>query len=440
MTLGLAFTVAAAFAAAAPIHVEDSPYAPPTCSGDWTRAANDQLRSMRSPGITYGNEPLTELVFGRDCTQYNVTGPLHIFGARIRGVSAGTVIHCVDVRGACIQGHYPDTVVGPGSYQVSGDRYSGLAGPLRIEDLVIRGTRLPDSVGIMVRWGFTAQNVVVERFGTGIDMTCTARPNPPETPANCNSFYLNRIFVFGNVKNGVQLSGADVNAGTAIGLVASHNGGWGWWSDSFLGNTLIAPQFDGNGEGAIFISGVSARSVVVGLYVEGRGVVDVRAPSVVLQATGGYFTQRTRGVKDGYRVLGGLQFVDRTGDSSLVAGGEPNTYLTMSVKDDPHPVRMKHVGGLGWLLDHANLGSRQALIITTSTSPAHLPRGRTWFRHGALYGPSGLREIYVATERALPDPRTLPPGSRAWVTAPAIDAPALWVVHGTADTRRWQSH
>lgn len=85
---------------------------------------------------------------------------------------------------------------------------------------------------------------------------------------NANLWYVNDVSCQFNGDDGFYVEGLDANAGLALKLNCSNNGGWGITDKSFLGNTYIAPHTDGNTIGPMRTTDVNAQTVIIGHYAE----------------------------------------------------------------------------------------------------------------------------------------------------------------------------
>lgn len=126
----------------------------------------------------------------------------------------------------------------------TGPNQNGADGSI-IEGVYIEGGggTLGSAHGIDMQARIKLRDVTVAGFsGNGVNIVAdvAARKN-----ANC--WIMDSCAVLGNGMHGIYSQGGDANAGYAIGIDASNNGGWGIWDASFLGNTYIGCHTDGNG-------------------------------------------------------------------------------------------------------------------------------------------------------------------------------------------------
>lgn len=144
---------------------------------------------------------------------------------------------------------------------------------------------VPDVHGVNMLKRAVLENCRVAGFtGNGVNIDASVVDGN-----NANLFRLFHCMVDQNGGHGVYAANGDANAGSVVGCDLSHNGGWGGWDNSFLGNTWIANHTDGNGLGAYKSSGATNQSVWMGNYVEGgtAGLVQIDAPGMWYGVIGG---------------------------------------------------------------------------------------------------------------------------------------------------------
>jgi hypothetical protein len=121
-------------------------------------------------------------------------------------------------------------------------------------------------------------NVTVDGFGeNGINIVASATART----GNANLWSITNCLVRFNVAHGLYLDGNDVNAGVAINLNCTSNGGVGIYDSSFLGNTYIACHVASNVGTPIITDNANAQSVFLGCYSEGGESAFV-SPTVVI--------------------------------------------------------------------------------------------------------------------------------------------------------------
>ena len=123
--------------------------------------------------------------------------------------------------------------------------------------------------------------------GDGIHIVASAS----NLTGNANGWSIRDVRSKNHGGNGLYVDGQDVNAGYAVGLDCAHNGLWGIYDSSLLGNTYVATHINGNGRGAVKTEGGVNHSLFLGTYVEGAGNYgsEIEAPAIALGGIGGVF-------------------------------------------------------------------------------------------------------------------------------------------------------
>lgn len=140
---------------------------------------------------------------------------------------------------------------GPAGQQVS-------ASATVIRNLLIQGgggtvaSSLQDAAlksGVWLRQRASLHNVLIRNFaGCGFLNTASTTVNNPDfRHGNANTWCYIGGRVEQNKFSGFYVEAADSNAGTAIAIDCSNNGGWGFYDNSFLGNTYLGCHADSNG-------------------------------------------------------------------------------------------------------------------------------------------------------------------------------------------------
>lgn len=102
--------------------------------------------------------------------------------------------------------------------------------------------------GVQARVRFTMLDCMIQKFqGDGLHVIASAGSGGA-TEGNANGFHVARSSFYYN-RNGIQLSGADANAGTLQGCDLSENREWGLIDGSFLGNQHFGHHSSNNGFG-----------------------------------------------------------------------------------------------------------------------------------------------------------------------------------------------
>ena len=165
----------------------------------------------------------------------------------------------------------------------SESRPTGAADGTIIRNLAIQSRGGSKGHGIWAKARFTAQEVMILAFGDDGYHIHAAAGASGAIAGNANCFQI----IGGRVErckgSGVSISGPDANAGLIQNVDCSHNGGWGFWDNSFLGNTYVACHAAENRQGAYFSGGESARNVYVGCYSEsGQPPSNIKSPALVV--------------------------------------------------------------------------------------------------------------------------------------------------------------
>jgi hypothetical protein len=119
-----------------------------------------------------------------------------------------------------------------------------------IRNLQLVGTREGSTRGhgIWLRARATVEQVYVQSFKEhGIMVLAGAEAKNPAYVGNANDFYIGQCSSILNDGCGLYVKGADVNAGVIINTSCSHNGAWGFYDSSFLGNTYVGCHTENNG-------------------------------------------------------------------------------------------------------------------------------------------------------------------------------------------------
>jgi hypothetical protein len=143
----------------------------------------------------------------------------------------------------------------------------------------------------------------------------------PNNTANC--WYLERVHINECDGDGISVEGYDTNAGIMLGGSVTANKKMGIRDRSALGNTYLAPQTAGNGEGPYSFEGGVNASVGVGLYSEGD-----QSPCFFSEATwilGGTF---------GAGHKGGQVMIDGNSHILLQSGGGSVPPLAVMDRDE----------------------------------------------------------------------------------------------------------
>lgn len=440
-------------------------------------AAQDYL-SVRTLGPVDGAGPTIEFSYGdyRFARTIEIKRALHIKG---KGAGHGPVsgqntrlLFPKDTTGIVV--HRPNTIAD--TVETKNSTGNRGADNSIIENLTLvseRGeTPLPPDYnrdamrghGIWLRARAVIRNVYVNNFPrNGIHIRASAR-GAPHTAGNANLFLLERVSSSNNGWNGVYVDGPDVNAGLGIGVNATHNGLYGIFDSSFLGNTWIGchtasnnkhGQVHYNGKryrlvaddvnaGARTVPGAddskwrfvrtgrphpaypdwsphkiyvrggpyrsdnrNARSVFLGCYSEGdQGGSYVISPSIIV---GGLFgiNDGNAGVYTSNSISAGTR-VDIEGLRMVL--GEPGNGTALKFEHPgTKPLRFRFNDG-AWELNSANASDRRLLRFSTELTPIDAGRGSP-IGPGFPIAPRGL---FLGSGPRMITYGTSPPTSGKW--------------------------
>lgn len=162
-----------------------------------------------------------------------------------------------DAAGIVVHRYNTDCVEPPGPGPADGSIIEGIA---------LQGSGLSGH-GIALKARATVRECTINGFGgNGIHIDADVTYTPP-TNANC--WTVEQVRVTNCKGHGLFADGGDVNAGRAVGLDCTSNGGWGVFDSGFLGNTYIACHVAANALGAYKTDNANARHVFLGCYSEG---------------------------------------------------------------------------------------------------------------------------------------------------------------------------
>ena len=139
-----------------------------------------------------------------------------------------------------------------------------------VEDLALVGLGYGGATsghGIFIEARGIVRNVWITNFGgNGVSIEASTGDSPA---TNANNWFLENVGSVQNKGHGFYVNGADANAGVAICCDGSSNVGWGFFEESFLGNTYMGCHADANILGSYYCEDPNNRSVYVGCYHEG---------------------------------------------------------------------------------------------------------------------------------------------------------------------------
>lgn len=128
------------------------------------------------------------------------------------------------------------------------DNGNGVGTGCRIENLTVLSAGGSGNFdGIRLRTAALIRNVIVRGFPRdGINIVAAAGSGGA-IEGNANLWRMEGVSVVWNKRHGLYVDSADANAGYAVGINAMHNGRWGIYDSSFLGNTYVGCHCSVNG-------------------------------------------------------------------------------------------------------------------------------------------------------------------------------------------------
>jgi hypothetical protein len=274
--------------------------------------------------------------------------------------------------------------------------------------------------------------------GNGIEIAATARGNGANT--NANNWSMDNVFVELNGGHGVHVIGADANAGVAVGVSASGNGGWGFLDESFLGNTYVGCHTQENKKGGYSVTNHNARSIFIGSYTEG-GQPDnqIQNPSMVI---GGMFGNTQGG---GFLAVDGRLspnwVVRNQKDPNVVttlgfAPDVPRGLLSLSASDGSLPYRLEYQkSGPGWW--DLNYGeAATGTVLSFSTARAQGGPAQVRFPNGFSVGRGADARKFTAA-LAPPADGVHEAGDVVFSADPGVSGTLGWVAIEAGSPGKW---
>lgn len=319
------------------------------------------------------------------------------------------------------------------SYSETSDGGSGSTGSARNIIFTGPGNTLAGHIndgacGATVHTVFTLDHCAFEAWFDGVSVNASVGVN---TNANGSQFL--GVYCSNNERHGFFTHNTDANAMLFQGCSANQNGnivgggafGWGFYEDSFLGNTYVACQADsnygagvdglGNTGGGYYCHQAVNRSLFVGCYAEGGQRVDINSPAQWIggphdgdyQFQGSALCILDRTIKNSpldiwFKDVGGGPG-DRTGAVSVGGGNSENIFFQLKAPAGDGGVSLYDVYN-GGLYD-------RAFTFGATPSPGHpayaigmagavqqawpmaMPAHRVFFSEGVWLGRSRLEVV-----------------------------------------------
>ncbi len=298
---------------------------------------------------------------------------------------------------------------------------------------------------------FSLNNVAIREFAeNGVHMVASASA---ET-GNANLWSINNVYIYDNSGHGFYCSGNDVNAGVAINMNCTGNGGWGIYDSSFLGNTYVACHVASNTAGPVKTD-THAQNTFLGCYAEIGGKAELVSPTMVIGGIlaaetnisesstafvfggGGAYRKEFKHLND----LGSERVGANLGDyranlAALTFGSESEsaTLDAWKLKFDPTDN--------SWYFQYANSPSFEPLALLNSASAPFVNNGFTGpvFQNGYAIRTSGsatnakIRRIGTAA----PTTGTYAQGDIFYNTAPTAGGKIGWVCVSGGTPGTWK--
>lgn len=315
-----------------------------------------------------------------------------------------------------------------------------------IEGVFLQGSgALATAHGIDMQARIKLRDVSIDGFGgNGINIVADVAAN-----TNANLWVADTVSVTGCGGHGLYVQGGDANAGFAIGINSSGNGGWGVYDSSFLGNTYVGCHTASNTMGAYKSDNENARNVFLGCYSEGgqpASVID--AQSMVI---GGLHGAGLSG--SGYFAVDGgfdrLTSKNGSGNPEIAIGTGTGTGWdssgVLALKDPANttlPTVLKWITGR-WKMMWANLDAGEILSFYTGSATVAngYPRdlsttGGLGFRNG-YYAGSGMKYRGIAS--AAPSSGEWLRGDIVYSDSPSASGSIGWVCTAAGSPGTWKT-
>jgi hypothetical protein len=235
---------------------------------------NGQLNSKNIAG------PVLQLPYGRvhfdQTVELKRSTILQGYGGYIAG-SAATQLHFASNLHGIIAQRYDTTGTGLESPTTRGsDRAI-------IRNLNMKSAGGSTGHGIWMRAAIEVEHVQIESFPQDGFHIVADVTTSDLTHGNANLWSVEHCRSVSNGGHGMFVQGGDSNAGCALRVDCSANGGWGFWDNSFLGNAYLACHTASNALGPYKSDNANARNAFVGCYCEsGQPSSDIRSPAVII--------------------------------------------------------------------------------------------------------------------------------------------------------------
>lgn len=311
--------------------------------------------------------------------------------------------------------------------------------------------------GILIRGpGTRVTNVWANSFRRNGVRIVAAVGSGGATEGNANLWYLNDVHCLQNGSDGLYVDGADANAGLALKVNSSNNGGYGIVDSSFLGNTYIGCHTDSNTLGSIVTDDANAQSVFIGCYAE-TGEASLVSPTIMI---GGLNSSSARvSAASTAFVLGGgaavrkpFTYIDNRGATTIGSTlGRNDTSMsamtfgatTESASLDAWKFKFDNVNN-AWYLQYANSASFEPVRYVNSSASLYTNKGLTGpvFQNG--YGVRNVGDAAGTAKARLlgtaaPTSGTYEVGDIVYNSAPAAGGFVGWVCTTAGTPGTWKT-
>jgi hypothetical protein len=214
---------------------------------------------------------------------WNITKPVRILGslpsASVSDSTRGTILQfAAEQNGIVFNGDTTlgDTEIASRGYAANYSIIDGLS--------IVSAGGTTNVDGIRIRCpGVLVRNCWVTGFKRNGIRIVASVGGAGATIGNANLWRVEHCYLLSNGSDGLFTDGSDSNAGIAISVDATNNGGWGIYDSSFLGNTYIACHTSGNTTGPYKTDDANAHNVFLGCYQEGAAnLSSLVTPTIVL--------------------------------------------------------------------------------------------------------------------------------------------------------------
>ena len=298
--------------------------------------------------------------------------------------------------------------------------------------------------GVVMNARAELRNVLINGFRVdGIQVLANTGVAPYN---NANNWRIENCVVMSNGRHGLFVQGADVNAGTCIGLDSRGNAGIGIYDSSFLGNTYLGCHTAANVTNGYKTDNSNARNLFVGCYSEGSETLSIASPAMVI---GGILAAAGSGLGTAQVIGEGIQtkFTVTNGTATVAIGGATNgtneVFALRSSDELAWPFRIKYKTTGIWAMDYANSSNILYLYNqkanTTNGFARNISNGAIGFPAGFYLGDTDQMKSR-SVGPAAPATGTWLQGDIVYNTAPVSGGYIGWVctVAGTPGT--WKTY